>query len=365
MATLTTIHGGKREKVAVLLNANAKSVNEKLRTEIARFIPEQDVYYSRTLAEARAIAHQVIDRGYTTLLTGGGDGTFVGFVNEVLRHVGDEGPAETQVGRGGVVLRLRPQPRAAPRFGVLRLGTGNALAGMVGASPDTVGVVEDILRVRSGDVGASQSLYLLDAEGKRAPFAGLGVDAKVLNDYVAVKNTLGRTPFKALGHGLPGYLIAAATMSVPAVTLGKLARLTIVNEGGEAAQLGPDGREVGRPFGKGETLYEGPACFVGAGTVPYYGFGFTIFPHALRSPGRMHLRVSAMNVAQIVRNIPTLWKGGTPGTGMLDFHAERVRLRFDRRMPFQIGGDAEGYRDEVVLGMDRRPLDLIDFRSRA
>jgi hypothetical protein len=38
-----------------------------------------------------------------------------------------------------------------------------------------------------------------------------------------------------------------------------------------------------------------------------------------------------------------------------------VAIRFDREMPLQVGGDAEGYRREVVLGMCEQPLELLDF----
>jgi len=32
-------------------------------------------------------------------------------------------------------------------------------------------------------------------------------------------------------------------------------------------------------------------------------------------------------------------------------------------MPLQVGGDAEGYRREVVFEMAERPLKLLDFRA--
>src|SRR4030088_24764 len=74
------------ERVAVLLTANAKSVTESLRRELENFIPPEDVFYSRTLDDAQGIARTVIDRGYRTVLTGGGDGTFVGYVNCILEE---------------------------------------------------------------------------------------------------------------------------------------------------------------------------------------------------------------------------------------------------------------------------------------
>src|SRR5947209_19608322 len=69
------------DRVAVLLNANARSVSETLKRELENFVPPEDLYYSRCFDDARSISRQVLDKGYRTVLTGGGDGTFVGYVN--------------------------------------------------------------------------------------------------------------------------------------------------------------------------------------------------------------------------------------------------------------------------------------------
>ncbi len=364
MATLRAIHGGRRgEQVAVLLNANAKSVNDRMRREITRFVPEEDVFFSRTLDDARAITREVLARGYTTLLTGGGDGTFVGYVNEVLSQCMTTGPV---VARGGAVLKLEPRPVPPPKFGVLHLGTGNSIAGMTGASPRPVGVVEDILRARAGDVRQTHQIHLIDVDGKLAPFTGVGVDARIINDYVTVSRKFRGTPFSAFGSGGPGYLLAIAGRSIPAVLLErKPANVLITNEGEPAQQLAPDGRPVGRPIEKGEILFQGPLRLVAAGTVPNYGFGFKIFPHARKAEGRMHLRLSALTVPQMVRHMGAIWKGRTPRTGILDFLTQKVRLEFDRPMPLQVGGDAEGFREAVTFAVDSRPVELLDFKATA
>ena len=75
------------------------------------------------------------------------------------------------------------------------------------------------------------------------------------------------------------------------------------------------------------------------------------------------LRLAAIGVSRILGNLRTLWRGGPPPAGVLDFHCEKVLIRFDRDMPLQVGGDAEGYRRETVLEMAERPLELLDFRT--
>ena len=36
-------------------------------------------------------------------------------------------------------------------------------------------------------------------------------------------------------------------------------------------------------------------------------------------------------------------------------------MNFDRPMPFQVGGDAEGHREKVTLGIARRSVELLDY----
>ena len=351
------------ERVAVLLNANAKAVSEGLRRELENFVPAEDLFYSRTFAEARTIAGTVIDRGYRTVLTGGGDGTFVGYVNCLFEEAAAAG---AQAGSSrGAALQLAPQAAHSvrmPRFGVLKLGTGNALACYTGATAGRIGVVEDILRTRSGECSVSRPLHLLSHEGKRAPFAGVGVDAAVLNDYVGLKRRLKGGKLAFAGASGFGYFCSVVGKTIPtALAQRELANVEIVNLGSSAQQIGPDGKALGRAIEHGEILYKGPCRLAAAGTVPCYGYGFKIFPHALRVPGTFQLRVTAMSVAKILGNLRTIWKGGTPRTGILDFQCEKVRIRFDREMPVQVGGDAEGYRRELVLEMAERPLELLDF----
>lgn len=364
MGTLSSIKGRRGEQVAVLLNANAKAVNDKLRRELSRFIPEQDIYYSRTLTDARAIVATVLEQRYTTLLTGGGDGTFVGYVNEVYDVLGADAQAHV-FARGNTVLKVQPKVKP-PKFGVLKLGTGNSLAGLLGASGTTVGVVEDILRARAGDVAGTRHVHLIDAGRKLAPFAGLGLDARIINDFMSVKTAFASTPLNKVGAGGAGYFLAIAGKTIPKLLMERQpAQVTITNEGAPAQQIAPDGRPAGPLIATGDVVYKGPCRIAAAGTVPCYGYGFQIFPFALKTPGRMHLRVTAMSVPEILSHLPTIWKGRTPRSGLLDFQVEKVRLKFDRPMPFQIGGDAEGYRDEVVLGVDPRTVEMLDFRAQS
>ncbi len=351
---VNSAQAGRRERfspadapaVAVLLNANAKSVNATVREALHAVVPGEHVFFSKTPDEANRIAEQVVERRYGTVFTGGGDGTFVAWVNRILEA------AERRAAR-------------PPRFGVLALGTGNAVAEMVGARPRRH--AHDLARYLRGEVDRVRKLDLLTCEGRRTPFAGVGVDAAVLNDYNWIRGRLAGTPLARLGVGAAGYGLAVALRSAPRALLERRATYCeIVNVGQPAWRLDGRGERIGRPIGHGELLHAGPCMLAAASTVPYYGLGLRAFPYAEGAEGMMQLRVvTQIDVATLVMNLPKIWSGGFAHEGLLDVHAQRVALRFEKPMPLQIGGDAEGWRDEVGFGMAANPVEIVDFAEQA
>ena len=336
-------------RVAVLLNANAKRVDEKVRRSLSHVVPEGDLFLTRTFEEARAVAELVVDRRYQVVFTGGGDGTFVGFLNEIFNVIERRRGANPFAG---------PRP---PKFGILKLGTGNALASLCAASPGD-GILDDVLRARAAEVPGSLRLELLSSEGKRAPFAGIGLDAGILNHYVETKRAA-RGPMRRLLVGGGGYAAAIGLRSIPAYA-GR-ARPTIeVRNRGLAYRMGSDGRPVGSPLGPGSVLYRGPALLAAASTVPCYGFNFKLFPFAGTRRGMMHLRIVDVSIPSILKNLyPSIWSGRWFPEGLHDFLCDDVELRSDHKVPFQVGGDAEGYRDYARFSMWKESVELIDFTT--
>jgi len=331
-----------RPGFAVLLNANAKQVDTALRSSLQRIVPEDDLFFSSSAGEARDIAEAVVARGYGTVFTGGGDGTFVGWVNQILDG------AE----RRGI---------AAPRFGVLALGTGNAVAGVVGARPSAH--VEELAAFATGAAQRVRRMQLLACDGKRTPFAGVGADAAVLNDYYWLKQRLSGTALRRLSVGVPGYALSAALRTAPRYLADRRAAYCeITNVGGPAYRLDGQGRQVGNPVGHGEPLYAGPCMMAAASTVPFYGFGMRAFPFAEARPGMLQLRVATeLSVPSVLWNLPRIWSGEWTNPGLIDFLAERVKVQCDRPMPLQVGGDAEGWREEVSFSIAPPGVEMIDF----
>ena len=315
-------------RYAVILNANAKRVSREVEELVGEVVPPEDLFLSSSAEEAASITEEIVNRGYATVFAGGGDGTVMDFLDQISRVAQERRPA----------------------VGILKLGTGNAMARMVSSG----NVFADLKTFSATTPQDVFSLGLLEAEGRRFPFAGLGLDAEVLNDYRLLKEAARSETMKRLAQNVSGYFIAFFLKTLPRM-LGRAilrrhpqVRATAIDE--PALLVAPDGTEL-RRYSPGETIYEGKAISSFAGTVPYYGYGLKILPLAGKDPQRMHLRIADIGILRALGNIWPLWRGTYTGTGLHNFLAPAVRLEYDRDMPLQIGGDAEGVRQTMELRM--------------
>ena len=182
-------------RIAVVVNGNARSVNDEVISTLDRILAGGDLFVSSRLSDLREIAKTVLGRGYSTVLTGGGDGTFTAVVTAVIKEA-------------------RRQEAPIPRFGLLKLGTGNALAWVVGATSSGLrGLSADIERLQA-DAG-SRPMHLVEVEGRIAPFCGFGADAQLLADYDKTKSFLLKTPLRGVAPGAVSYGLAAVTRTLP------------------------------------------------------------------------------------------------------------------------------------------------------
>ena len=329
-------------RIAVVVNGNAKSVTQEVISTLDQILAGGDLFVSRNLEDAGHIARTLVGRGYGTVLTGGGDGTFTVMVSEVVR----EG---------------RKQNRPLPRFGLLKLGTGNALAWVVGARDPSSGELAADFKRLTQDAG-SRTMRLIEVEGVNAPFCGFGADADVLADYSKVKSALQKTPLKSVAPGLLSYGVAAVTRSIPSYFVKRMPHCRIVNQGGEAFRIGAKGALLGRPIARGAVIYEGPMRLCGMSTIPYYGYGFRMFPFAEERPDRMHLRVATMTPVEFLRHFTEIWRGeyNNPST-LFDYLVESMSIELDPPTDFQIGGDPRGKRAKVDVVLSPTAIRLVDF----
>jgi diacylglycerol kinase family enzyme len=329
-------------RIAVVVNGNAKNVTAEVISTLDQILLGGDLFVSRSLREADDIAQVLVSRGYGTVLTGGGDGTFSVMVTKVY--------AEAE--RQGSPL---------PRFGFLKLGTGNALAHVVGASGSGGGdLAADIRRLRR-DAG-SREIGLVQVDGVLAPFCGFGVDAVVLQDYEAIKRLLSGTPLARLGRGAAGYTVSSLVRSLPRYLVRPPAHCRVVNRGQPCFRVGPNGVVASASIGPGEVLFEGPARLVGVATIPYYGYGFRAFPFAEERPDRMHLRIANLSAASFVGHFPSIWRGEYQNPQRIsDFLVQAVDLHMDPPTPFQVGGDFHREASEMRVELAARRIRLVDF----
>jgi diacylglycerol kinase family enzyme len=327
------------DRVAVVVNGNARRVSEDLVEVLDQIVQSGDLFVSRDLAEAERIARTIAERGYRTVLTGGGDGTFVHMVTLIVREA----------------ARRKRKP---PRFGLLKLGTGNALAWVLGSQDERKnGVVADLGRLRTE--GGSRSLRLLEVEGNLTPFAGLGVDAICLEHYDTTRDWLSRGALKPLATGPLAYTLSVVARSLPEFLIRPHPHVRIVNEGAPVIVMGRADKPIAE-YGRGSVIYDGPSRLVAMSTIPYWGFGARIFPFADEREDRFSLRVCDITSLQVAAHIRSIWRGTYRADSVHDFLCERITIHYDDPMPLQIGGDVVGRRTVVAASL-AEPVEVVDY----
>ena len=348
-------------KVAILLNANAKRVTPRIMERIERLEVAADLFMSHSIQEADEILDTVLERGYDVLLTGGGDGTIVQTVKSLFHKTGRV-PETGQFKRD---LRwLQPVPRGRkplPAIGILKLGTGNALASVVGAGKYHQDIAKVCKAVEEGEAPLTLSLPFMESDDDIFPFGGLGWDAAILNDYNFLKTHTESRFLKSLSNTVVGYLVAALGITAPRIVVGRPPEVELRTLG-EAVLLGPKG-EVARRYARGSVIYRGYANVLAFSTVPYYGYDLQVFPFAHNLTNQFQVRVSTMSVAEVLAHLPSIWRGTYRSPRLFDFHCERVTMSFSRPVPYQVGGDAKGERESLTVGLAESPVSFVDFRT--
>lgn len=347
-------------RIAVILNRNARRVTDSVARSLERVVGSDHVFHSRTLDEAEAFSREIVQRGYGTVVCAGGDGTLMRAVNLVQRYISESNrwriERYTRCGEKQELLK-------SPRFAFLKLGTGNGMGQVVGSGKPSV----DLQRIVDYVPGRTKSIPLIEQDGERFFFGGAGYDSQILNDYNWLKARARNPLFKAIMQNAIGYLIAILARTVPRVVLGRAEKLEIrVVNNGRAFYIDPRRGDFVEEIEPGETLFEGPARIISAGTVPFFGAGFRMFPFARMMPGMMNLRIGTMGPLRAVPSIPKYWNGNYRNASVLtDFMVENISVEFSNPFPFQHSGDAQGLRDRLDLKIADDNLELVDlYRPR-
>ena len=333
------------QPVAVVLNRNARGVTPRQISRLRRLHRPEDVFVSESAEHSKQIAANLIQRGYETALFGGGDGTFVCCLNDVLA-------AATRMGR-------RP-----PRVGLLRMGTGNALGYYLGISPPSLrGMRKELLRAHDSD-SMTHELPLLRVDGKLTPFAGTGLDSQILEDYSRTTRTLDAMRLGSLISSPLRYMLAVALCSVPRFMLRKLPQVEVVNIGGPAYAINPDGQPDPTPLPRGTVLYRGPCTIAGGATIPCYGFNVRIFPYADLRRDKFHVRCSDASAFETLAHLPGVLTGSYRSASLHDFLADAVEIHMQYPVPMQIGGDLlRDRRDFMRIELAEEPVRVLTGKT--
>jgi diacylglycerol kinase family enzyme len=315
-------------RAVAIVNGNARGVRGRLRAKLEKVAPGR-VRFTESLDQAREVIRQEIALGCDLIVLGGGDGTVVmglTLIGEACRGTG------------------RPEPAV----GVLRLGSGNAIADTVGASDSPA---DDLLELVNGRAHW-KTVPLVDVLGVRAPFVGMGVDAMLLEDNQTIGRAVDRVPGGRLVGGAARYAVSVALRSMPRFATTTRPTATITNVGSPAIEMtkrGPSGRTIPNNV----VMWKGQVTLVAAATIPFFGFGLKMFAFANAQPGRFHLRCGDVGLLEIVRNTPAAFRGEYFSDNVRDFLCDRVQIELDGETAIEAGGELLGRRTQLEIGLGR------------
>jgi diacylglycerol kinase family enzyme len=326
----------------------ARKVRQSTLDMLGQHVDVEDVYVTRTIEQSDQSLDEIIEKRYPLVLSGGGDGTAMRVIEQ---------------------MRLKIQRRNAqggdfqlPRFGLLKLGTGNGWAGQLDVPPK-VEPIWALRQLREHELKFTR-FNMVEHENRVFHFGGFGVDALILNDYINLKNKFTSGPLWKLSNSLIGYLWATFAISAPKVFLQKYSfRLRAINNSDEPVYRATYSRGFEPlPVKRGETLYEGPAILAGFGTATNYGFKLKVYPYACAKPGYMQLRIANATVPYVLRHIRPIWMGTWEDPAVHDFLVKDVLVELEQDTAFQLGGDPEGYRRQGRFTVSDFTVEMLDFR---
>ena len=322
-------------RAVAVVNGHARGLTTKLRARFERALPG-NVRFTESLDEARTVILAEIRRGCELVILAGGDGTVV--------------MGLTLIGEAS-----RAYGKPEPAIGVLRMGSGNAIADTIGAGSD---VIDELSRLSRG-AGTRRELPMLEVLGVRAPFVGMGIDAQLLEDNERVGRVVDRLPGARFIGGGARYALSVALRSVPRFAIGTRPTATVVNLGARAIEM-KRGGATGRELPRGEQLWTGQCTLVAGATIPYFGFGLKMFAFASTRTHAFHLRCGDAGLFEIMRNAPAAFRGDYFSDHVSDFMCDRVEISLDREAAIEAGGELLGRRSKVELALGT-PITVISL----
>lgn len=299
------------------MNGNARRLQNRTRRNLEKVLPG-GVRFTTSLAHARDVIRAEVARGLDLVVLGGGDGTVV-------------------MGLTLIAEACRGANKPEPAIGVLRLGSGNAIADTVQSTDD---VVADLRRMIAGQ-GDWRGVPMIEVLGVRAPFVGMGVDAQLLEDNATVGRIVDRVPGGRFVGGTARYALSVALRSVPRFAATTRPIATVTNLGSPAIEMTAQGPS-GRTIPPNELLWTGACTLVAAATIPFFGFGLKMFSFAGSRGDRFQMRCGDAGLLEILRSAPAAFRGTYFSEHVRDFLCDRVQIALDSEATVEAGGELLG-----------------------
>ncbi len=331
---------------AVVMNIKARKVRQSTIGKIGRYIPSDDLYITRTIEQSDECLDEVIQKRYPLVFCGGGDGTAMRIIEQMLNHI-------KRHKNDGKEYKL-------PTIGILKLGTGNGWAGLLNTPPQA----QPIERIKRGDKIKTSRFNMIRCDDRLTHFAGVGVDGKILNHYIDLKNKYTEGFMWKVANSLTGYLVATFGITLPdLIKHGLGATIRVYCDSDDPVYRVSHANGVQKTdIKRGDLIEQRPMLMAGCATTPNYGFNLKAYPWADQMDGYMQLRLANPPIVGLVTHLPSLWAGKYEHELMNDYFVKRVRVESDQDLPFQMGGDPEGYRKELVWEVAEETVDVLDFR---
>ena len=161
---------------------------------------------------------------------------------------------------------------------------------------------------------------------------------------------------------ISAYVWAALSRTLPRHLNSKAPTIRIYTYQTAYQMISVDGKDQEIEIPANTLLYQGPADLASIGSIPWYGFGFTMFPFANQKEGFLNLRISTMNISTILTHLyPGLWKGTYRHPQLTDFLVQDIRVESEVPLPYQIGGDASGYQKCLRFKVAKHPVQIAEL----
>lgn len=360
----------RRSKVPAIINANAKGVTRSFLKKVnKRYSKRLNIHLTANLDQAKEAAYEIMQNEPKLVIVMGGDGALYQAINHVQQTLAEDN-------------------YQLPTFAKLKAGTGNSTSSLIG-SGKPLKDLEKILELSDYSNLPTRTFPLIHVSyhneddeiihSSLTPFAGSGWDARVLNDFNSLKGTF--------SNGLPGYLRAVATKSLPReIRKNPFSSASIYVNSGPVYRIGEDGRndpvKLNLEKIKRENNSNGiniakkihPINGVIAGTTPYFGFGFMAFPYSLfgniENIRMMNLRVitgkAAFSAIRATLNAGGVWTGIYRSGILHDYFVKDVTIEYwggQEEVPAQIAGESMGVQRKINYKVSPYDLNLLNLRE--